>query len=331
MEGRTRRDELYRYACYEDVAQPGQTSRALQGKTYLQSAETVFSDAEHNSADYLRYVVAYASNPERPRDVYNSLMMIPLYLYGFSDNAIEVSFATSRTIHQLWSIRNNRLNLFYLSLASIAKIQENQISSRGTDLLDQVWEFKSQIDAWQTESSVNHLMWSLLIEAEVADLDQNTTKLQFFTKEVLHAERIQTVISLPILRGKSDLLGVLYLEGQPNSFSDRNVGVLQLFCNQVSISIFNALLFKKIHKVSAANASMIESQKVGLAEARDAELKAKVAETEAMKSVREKEEAAKAKSSQRLARAANSAQRRDWHVEITERDCVAFRARKLYR
>lgn len=108
----------------------------------------------------------------RPRDVYNSLRMIPLYLYGFYDKAIEVGFATSETIHQLWSIRNNRLNLFYLSLSLIAKIRENHISSGGTDLLDKVREFKSQIDAWQTESSINYLMWSLLIEAEIADLTQ---------------------------------------------------------------------------------------------------------------------------------------------------------------
>ncbi|KAL8669065.1 MAG: hypothetical protein Q9168_006325, partial [Polycauliona sp. 1 TL-2023] len=122
-----------------------------------------------------------------------------------------------------------------------------------------------------------------------------------FVHNVLHDDRFcntlssRSVISLPILRGK-DLLGVLYLEGQPNSFTDRNVGVLQLFCNQVSISIFNALLFKKIQKVSAAHASMIESQKLALAKARDAENKAKIAEAEAMRSVREKEEAAKAKS-----------------------------------
>ncbi|KAL8861888.1 MAG: hypothetical protein Q9178_001757 [Gyalolechia marmorata] len=514
-----------------------QTSRALQGKTYLQSAETVFSDAEHNTADYLRYVAVHASNPERPRDVYNSLMMIPLYLFGFLDKAIEVGFASLESIHQLWSMRNNRLNLFYLSLSLVAKIRDSQSSSTTAGLVDQVREFKSQIDAWQTESSVNYLMWSLLIEAEIADLTQNyqeatvcyeaaidhtqlydfmldqalafelqgeffmrrgskraarsllldavgtyarigasgkadqlrfkyewllsnalnvrsvdaeaqtssdmgnarfsldepqhqdreigdstgdrtnewispkgpsvpgavekdgrtisdvsglgldvldlqsimefnqaiSSELQIdrllgkmteiilesagaqadlacvviqgeggwdvaaigtadginaeaiplsdlddetqkqvlfytmrfketvFVHNVLHDDRFcntlasRSVISLPILRGK-DLLGVLYLEGQPNTFTDRNVGVLQLFCNQVSISIFNALLFKKIHKVSAANSSMIESQKLALAKARDAELKAKVAEAEAMRSVREKEEAAKAKS-----------------------------------
>ena len=105
----------------------------------------------------------------------------------------------------------------------------------------------------------------------------------------------KSVISLPIVQGK-DLLGVLYLEGQPNSFTDHNLGVLRLFVNQVGISIANALLFKRIAKVSAANTSMIESQKLALAKAREAEIKAKAAEAEAMENVRLKEEAAKAKS-----------------------------------
>ncbi|KAL8989575.1 MAG: hypothetical protein Q9177_001563, partial [Variospora cf. flavescens] len=147
-----------------------QTSRALQGKTWFRSAETVFSDDEHDSADYLRYVVIHASNPERPRDIYNSLMMIPLYLYGFHDKAIEVGSATAASIHQLWSIRNNRLNLFYLSLALISKIRDGSSGAEDSPLLDQVLEYKAQIDTWQTESNVNYYMWSLLIEAEVADL-----------------------------------------------------------------------------------------------------------------------------------------------------------------
>ena len=52
----------------------------------------------------------------------------------------------------------------------------------------------------------------------------------------------------------------------------------------------------KIQKVSASNTSMIASQKRALAQAREAEIKAKRAEAEALESVRLKEEAAKAKS-----------------------------------
>ncbi|KAL9031106.1 MAG: hypothetical protein Q9196_000841 [Gyalolechia fulgens] len=520
-----------------------QTSRALQGKTWSQSAETVFSDAEHDSENYLKYIVVHASNPERtltsgrPRDLYNSFMMIPLYLFGFYDKAIEVGSLTAATIHQLWSVRNNRLNLFYLSLSLIAKSRDEPSKSDRTGILEQVRGFKRQIEAWQTESSVNYLMWSLLIEAEVADLtgrydeatqcyeaaidhsqlydflleqalafelqgeffmrkgskraarnsildavatysrigasgkadhlkakhefllsnalnvrrvdaeaqtsiemgssrfdlaetenqrdtsgdgagdrtnewinpksnfavgmsdrdgpagsdasglgldvldlqsilefnqaisselqidrllgkmteiilesagaqadlacvviegeggwsvaaigtsdgikaeavplselnDENQRQVLLYTirfKEIVFVHNVlnddrfcnsganKSVIALPILQG-NDFLGVLYLEGQPQSFTDRNVGLLQLFCNQVSISISNALLFKKVRKVSAANASMIEAQKLALAQARDAEVKAKNAEAQAMRSVREKEEAAKAKS-----------------------------------
>lgn len=58
----------------------------------------------------------------------------------------------------------------------------------------------------------------------------------------------------------------------------------------------NALLFRRIQKVSASNDSMIQSQKIALAKARDAENKAKIAEAEAMHNLKLKEEAAKAKS-----------------------------------
>ena len=85
-------------------------------------------------------------------------------------------------------------------------------------------------------------------------------------------------------------------EGKPHSFTDRTLGVLQLFCNQISISIANALLFRRVAKVSAANASMVESQRLALAQAREAEAKAKKAEAEAMENVRLKEEAARVKS-----------------------------------
>ncbi|KAL9612329.1 MAG: hypothetical protein Q9167_003062 [Letrouitia subvulpina] len=497
------------------------------------------SDIDHNTEEYMDFVNAHASNPERPRDIYNSFMMIPLYLFGHYDRAIHVGTKTSETIDQLWSIRNNRLTIFYLSLSILAKLREYPSHPDRDKLLEKVAGYKSDIDIWQTESSVNYLMWSLLIEAEMAEINgkyheaillfetaidhtqlynfmleqalifelqgeffllrgskragRNTlldsiavylrvgasgkaerlrikyewllstavnvrtsdigvqtassigdigntqfriqendrqqsldvetaddrtsawinpkqpigsdfprdsrtgpdvsglgldmldlqsilefnqaisSELQIdrllakmteiilesagaqadfagivieneggweiavsgtadgitseplplaelrdetqrqvllytmrfkeivFVHNVLHDDRfcntpsVRSVISLPIIQGE-DLLGVLYLEGQPNTFTDRSLGVLQLFCNQVAISIANALLFRRIRKVSAANTSMIETQKRALAQARDAEIKAKSAEVEALKSVKLKEEAVKAKS-----------------------------------
>ncbi|KAJ5095338.1 hypothetical protein NUU61_004694 [Penicillium alfredii] len=105
----------------------------------------------------------------------------------------------------------------------------------------------------------------------------------------------RSVIALPVVQA-DHLLGVIHLEGKPNWFTQRNVVVLHLLCNQIGISLSNALLFREIRKVSAKNASMIESQRRALAQAREAEQKAKVAEAEAKHNVKLKEDAARAKS-----------------------------------
>lgn len=105
----------------------------------------------------------------------------------------------------------------------------------------------------------------------------------------------RSVIALPIMQAEH-LLGVIHIEGKPNSFTQHNVVVLHLLCNQIGISLSNALLFREVRKVSATNASMVEAQKRALAQAREAEQKAKVAEAEAKHNVKLKEDAAKAKS-----------------------------------
>lgn len=135
-------------------------------------------------------------------------------------------------------------------------------------------------------------------------------KEELFLRNVLDDERFanmpaswrqkypegKAVIALPILHGDDTLLGSIYIEGPPNSLSQRNITVLRLLVNQISISIANALLFKKVQKVSASNSSMLEVQRQALEQAREAERKAKIAEAKAMEMVKLKEEAAKAKS-----------------------------------
>ncbi|KIX03037.1 uncharacterized protein Z518_06587 [Rhinocladiella mackenziei CBS 650.93] len=105
----------------------------------------------------------------------------------------------------------------------------------------------------------------------------------------------RSIIAIPIIQA-DHLMGVIHLEGRPNAFTQRNMIVLNLLTNQVAISLGNALLYRKVGKVSASNASMVESQKRSLAAAREAEAKAKKAEAEAMHNVKLKEEAARAKS-----------------------------------
>lgn len=106
----------------------------------------------------------------------------------------------------------------------------------------------------------------------------------------------KAIIAIPICHGTKPLLGVLYLEGEPGSFTDRNVTVLQLLVNQIGISYSNALSMKNLEKISAENRSMVTVQKRALAKALEAETKAKDAEAEAKRNVKLAEEAAKAKS-----------------------------------
>jgi signal transduction histidine kinase/predicted ATPase/serine/threonine protein kinase len=104
----------------------------------------------------------------------------------------------------------------------------------------------------------------------------------------------KSVIALPIIH-RDVLVGICYLEGQPHSFTDRNLTVLQLLTNQMGISMTNSRLFSKIVRVQNANLQMIESQKKHLKQAREAEAREKKAKDEALTSMREKEKAAKAK------------------------------------
>lgn len=106
----------------------------------------------------------------------------------------------------------------------------------------------------------------------------------------------KAIIAIPICHGSKPLLGVLYLEGEPGSFTDRNVTVLQLLVNQIGISYSNALTMKAIEKVSSENESMVRVQKQVVQKAKAAESKAKHAEAEAKRNVKIAEEAAKAKS-----------------------------------
>ncbi|KAK5629485.1 hypothetical protein RRF57_005200 [Xylaria bambusicola] len=105
----------------------------------------------------------------------------------------------------------------------------------------------------------------------------------------------KAVVAIPICHGSKPLLGVLYLEGESGSFTDRIITVLQLLVNQIGISYSNALAMKELEKAFKENDAMIDLQKRALAQARAAEAKAKDAENEAKRNVKIAEEAAKAK------------------------------------
>ena len=107
----------------------------------------------------------------------------------------------------------------------------------------------------------------------------------------------KSVVALPICHGdvSNPLLGVLYLEGQRNSFTDRNMEVLQLLVNQIGISYSNALTLKEVERISAINKSVVDLQKRALSEAIIAERSANTAKAEALHNAKLAQEAANAK------------------------------------
>jgi signal transduction histidine kinase/CheY-like chemotaxis protein len=106
----------------------------------------------------------------------------------------------------------------------------------------------------------------------------------------------KSVIAIPICHGENKpLLGVLYLEGQPHSFTTRNLEILQLLVNQIGISYSNSLTLKEVERVSAINKSMVEVQKKALSEAIEARNNANIAKAEAFRSAKLAEEADRAK------------------------------------
>ncbi|KAL5318962.1 hypothetical protein ACEPPN_014030 [Leptodophora sp. 'Broadleaf-Isolate-01'] len=105
----------------------------------------------------------------------------------------------------------------------------------------------------------------------------------------------KSVVAIPICHGDGEnpLLGVVYLEGPPNSFTSRNLEVLQLLVNQIGISYFNSLTLKEVERISSINKSMVEVQKKALSEAIAARNSADTARSEAFRSAKAAEEAAK--------------------------------------
>ncbi|KAI9812357.1 MAG: hypothetical protein M1832_000445 [Thelocarpon impressellum] len=529
-----------------------QVARALQGKTRWHLGTDVLSDDHHDSLSYVNRIVSHSSSPTRALDIYNSLAMVPLYLYEHYDVALSVSKAALATIDELWTMRLTRLLRFYMSLALLATLRRQPSATTRDADLETVRAYRRDIEDWATVDDSNYGMWLHLLTGELCDVTEDygaaiaayeaaldhaqlhgfvleealahelmagfylgrgakraartavkdaiaayrrisahgkvmhlaekhtwlveeymapattdqacqtelsgdTTQSQYrrldvdenerrltradgeeskqdrtrdwvgpdaaaeekidgtsglpghgidvidlqsiltssqiisseldektllpkmcelildgnsadfaaiiveeedvgwavaasgdhdrevqafdpalplaeaevedqvskqialyclrsrepvFLQNLLADERFnnvsdnylirnplgKSVIALPILHGGNSLLGALYLEGTPNAFTDRNMTVLQLLVNQMGISIANAHLFKRLRKVSASNESMIESQKRALAQARAAEAKARKAEAEAVRNLRLKEEAAKAKS-----------------------------------
>lgn len=87
-----------------------------------------------------------------------------------------------------------------------------------------------------------------------------------FTSEVAQSPH-RSVISLPIFSNRGQTFGAVYLAAK-FAFSANTVAILTLLCQQVSVSIANALLFRSVQAGTRENLKMIASQKEALDQAR---------------------------------------------------------------
>ena len=185
-----------------------QVARALQGKTTHAVARLVMSDSGHDSEEYIQSIEARGSVVQRPRDVYNSMKMIPLFMYGHYDEAIELGNSLLDTLNGLWSIRNVPLILFFLSLSITASYRSRETTSASNmqRVVAKVKSLKAQIALWEAEPNPNHTMWILLIEAETHEIEGNyQTAVHAFEDAVDHSQAhnfaLEEAIGLELLGG----------------------------------------------------------------------------------------------------------------------------------
>lgn len=82
-----------------------QVCRALQGKTRVTIAEQVMDDSQncHNSAAYKAWLAANTKNGQRSVLWYETLEIIPLFMFGHYDRAVEIGKRCVASGNVLWS------------------------------------------------------------------------------------------------------------------------------------------------------------------------------------------------------------------------------------
>ena len=87
-----------------------------------------------------------------------------------------------------------------------------------------------------------------------------------FTSEARESSQ-RSVICIPIFGNRGQTFGAVYL-GTKYSFTKNTVTILSLLCEQASIGIANALLFRSVQAGTRENLKMISAQREALEAAR---------------------------------------------------------------
>jgi signal transduction histidine kinase/predicted ATPase/serine/threonine protein kinase/DNA-binding NarL/FixJ family response regulator len=175
-----------------------QLCRALQGKTHHDNPLEVMTDDQHNAVRYKSWLTGGTHNGTlRSLLFYETLEMVPLFLYGHYERAVELGKICYDTSHRTWSIRNSRLAmLFYgLSLAGLVlrrqqdpRPQEGDPTTELQATIAQLETLNKKIKDWQVVNDVNYLCWSKLLDAQVSEMSgRHGLAIQQYEEALDHA------------------------------------------------------------------------------------------------------------------------------------------------
>ncbi|KAG2173042.1 hypothetical protein INT44_007015, partial [Umbelopsis vinacea] len=155
------------------------TIKALQGKTYMADAKCVFDgDDGFNDAHFVNEICLHSVNPAVPVNWYESLKMLPLVLYGHSEEAIRVGDQCHFESHNHPCQRHTRFMMFLHSLAIIDVIRRtpNMDGRSRFHYLNKVQQNQRLLNEWVQNSRINYELWYVLVEAETMSLQDNFVK-----------------------------------------------------------------------------------------------------------------------------------------------------------
>ncbi|KAG2176794.1 hypothetical protein INT44_007458 [Umbelopsis vinacea] len=144
---------------------------ALQGKTYG-TAEGIFDDDEYNDNDFIEESFPTGEQSDAVMNWHYSYKIMCLYMFGHDDFAIELAFKCFIILDSQPCHRHTRWMLFYFSLSLLRKLHKNTVDDDMRErYLDQIRVNKSLIEEWAQMSPINYEMYVVVLDAELASLD----------------------------------------------------------------------------------------------------------------------------------------------------------------
>ena len=128
-------------------------------------------------------------------------MLMILYLFGHYDKATEVANELVPQLNVVWGLRSTRLVYLCAALAITARLREDpKLKAQEDDLISIAEKYKARIVEWQSHCDVNYRMWSLLIDAEIFELQgRYHDAIQVYETSSAHAQLLDFNLDLALI------------------------------------------------------------------------------------------------------------------------------------